>query len=558
MTMRIGRTMAGSTSALTLLPLAAPAQDVLPGPDQRFNAKVGLTYKDSKAGTIKLSKAPVDAPNVVIVLLDDVGFGASDTFGGPVDTPTLDRLAKEGLRYNQFHTTALSSPTRAAILTGRNHHSAGTGVITEMASGYDGYSSMIPKSAATVAEVLRQNGYSTSAWGKWHNTPTWETSVAGPFDRWPTGIGFEKFYGFIGGESNQYEPELYDGTAPVETPRRPGYTLNEDLADRAIEWMLLQKSMAPEKPFFVYWAPGATHAPHHVPAKWVEPYRGKFDQGWDKLREETFARQKKLGVIPESAKLTPRPPQIPAWNSLTPEQKKIAVRLMETYAGFLAQTDHEVGRLVGAIEKTGQWDNTLFFYIVGDNGASGEGSPYGVFNEMSILNGIPEDPSVVLKHFDQIGGPRAYNHYPVGFAWAMDTPFQWTKQIASHFGGTRNAMVVAWPKRIKDKGGIRGQFHHCIDIAPTILEAAGIPAPRMVNGVAQKPIEGVSMLYTFDDAKAESRRTMQYFEMFGNRALYHDGWIASTFHGKLPWLETGARDFDKDIWELYNLEEDYS
>ncbi|MEI6633040.1 MAG: arylsulfatase [Chlamydiota bacterium] len=555
--MRI-RNMAGPASVLTLLPLAAPAQEMLPGPDPTFDAEVGRTYKDSKPGTISLSKAPPGAPNVVSVLLDDVGFGATGTFGGPVDTPTLDRLAREGLRYNAFHTTALCSPTRAALLTGRNHHSAGTGVITEMASGYDGYSSIIPRSAATIAEILRQSGYNTSAWGKWHNTPVWETSVAGPFDRWPTGLGFEKFYGFLGGESNQYAPALYKDTTPVEPPDKPGYTLTEDLADKAIDWMRLQKSLAPGKPFLVYWAPGATHAPHQVPAKWVEPFRGKFDGGWDSLREEIFARQKKRGVIPAGAKLTPRPPQIPAWDSLTPERQKIAARLMETYAGFLAQTDHEVGRLVDALVQTGQWDDTLFFYIAGDNGASGEGSPYGVFNEMSILNGILENPSVALEHFDQIGGPKAYNHYPVGFAWAMDTPFQWTKQIASHFGGTRNALVVTWPRRIKDKGGLRGQFHHCIDIAPTILEAAGIPAPRTVNGAAQKPIEGVSMLYTFDDAKAKSRRGTQYFEMFGNRAIYKDGWIASTFHGKLPWLETGAKDFDKDVWELYNLEEDYS
>jgi arylsulfatase len=531
----------------------------LPRQAPKINAEVGRTYLDSKQGRIPgPPKAPEGAPNIVIVLLDDVGFSATGTFGGPVPTPTFDRLAKEGLRYNAFHTTALCSPTRAALLTGRNHHSVGTGMVTEIATGFEGYTSIIPRSAATIAEVLRQNGYNTSAWGKWHNTPVWETSIAGPFDRWPTGMGFEHFYGFLGGETNQYEPTLFENTTPIDVHYKDNRTLTEDLADRAIAWMRLQKSVAPEKPFFVWWAPGATHAPHQVQKVWSDKFKGQFDQGWDKLREEIFERQKKLGVIPADTKLTPRPEQIPSWESLSPERKKIAARLMEIYAGFLAQTDHEVGRLADAIRETGQWDNTLFLYIAGDNGASGEGGPYGLLNEASIWNGVQEDTALVLKHFDDLGGPKAFNHYPVGFAWACDTPFQWTKQVASHFGGTRNAMVVTWPKCIKDRGGLRTQFHHCIDVAPTILEVVGIVDPTTVNGVAQQPIEGISMAYTFDDAKAPTRKRTQYFEMFSNRAVYRDGWMASVFHGRAPWDFTAKASFEKEKWELYHVVEDFS
>lgn len=532
----------------------------LPPPEPKLQAEVGRTYLDSKPGKIPgPPRAPAGAPNIVIVLLDDVGFGAPGTFGGPVPTPTLDRLAKEGLRFNAFHTTALCSPTRAALLTGRNHHSCATGIITEMATGFDGYTCAIPRSCATVAEILRQNGYNTSAWGKWHNTPPWETSIAGPFDRWPTGLGFERFYGFNGGESNQYAPALFDNTTPVEARYREGHTLTEDLTDRAIAWMRVQKSVAPEKPFFVYWAPGATHAPHQVAKEWSDKFKGQFDQGWDKLREETFARQLQLGVVPPGTKLTPRPKQIPSWDSLPPERRKIASRLMEVYAGFLAETDHHIGRLVDAVKDTGQWDNTLFFYIAGDNGASGEGTPFGLINELSMLNAVPEDPSVVVKHLDDIGGPKAHNHYPVGFAWACDTPFQWTKQVASHFGGTRNGMVVTWPKRIKDAGGLRTQFHHCIDIAPTLLEVAGVAEPTEVNGTPQKPMEGVSMAYTFanGNSNGRSRRQLQYFEMMANRALYRDGWMASVFHGRAPWDFTRGT-FEGERWELYHIPDDFS
>jgi len=542
--------------------LIVKAQEVLPKPDPPFKGKIGYTWKDSVPDKIPVINPPAGAPNILFVLIDDAGFGQAGTFGGAIPTPTLDHLAKRGLRYTRYHTTALCSPTRAALLTGRNHHSAGTGVVTELGTSFPGYSGRIPKSAGIVAETLRENGYTTAAFGKWHNTPDWETSISGPFDRWPTNQGFEKFYGFIGGESNQWQPALYDGVTPIEMEVPPGkqgnYTLNDSLADKAIDWIHQEKSVTPDRPFFIYYAPGATHAPHHVPKEWIDKFKGKFDQGWDKYREETFSRQKELGVIPADAKLTPRPAEIPAWDSLSPERKKIASRLMETFAAFTAQTDYEVGRVIDAIGKTGQLENTLIFYEIGDNGASGEGGLNGVFNEMSILNGVGEDPSYLIAHLNEIGGPKAYNHFPAGWAWAMDTPFQWMKQVSSHFGGTRNPLVVSYPKLIKDPGALRTQFHHCIDIAPTILEAAHIGQPVEVDGVHQKPIEGVSMLYSFDNAQTKSPHVTQYFEMFGTRALYHDGWIACARHGRLPWERGAPSDFSKDKWELYNVEQDFS
>jgi len=534
---------------------------VLPPPDPKFDGVIGTTYADSKMGTFPVAKAPDGAPNVLLVVIDDCGFGQWGTFGGQIPTPNLDRLAKTGLRYTRYHTTALCSPTRAALLTGRNHHSCGTGVITELGDSFPGYTGQIPKSCAMGAEMLRQNGYSTAFFGKDHNVAAWETSVSGPFDRWPTSQGFDHFYGFIGGESNQWQPALYEDTRPVELEVPPGregdYTLNEALADRAIEYIHRQKSVTPDRPFFIYYAPGATHAPHHVPKEWIDKFKGQFTQGWDKYREECFQRQLKLGVIPKDTKLTPRPEEIPAYDSLTPDQKTVAARLMETFAGYTAQTDHEVGRLLDTLEEIGQVDNTLVIWMIGDNGASMEGGLHGAFNEMVTLTGLSEDPKTLISKLDEIGGPSAYNHYPVGWAWAMNTPFQWGKQVASHFGGTRNPMVVSWPARITDAGGLRTQFHHVIDIVPTILEAAGVPEPVSVNGVAQKPIEGVSMVYTFDNASAKGTRRTQYFEMFGNRALYHDGWVAACFHGRLPW-HAGTVDFEHDTWELYNVDEDFS
>jgi len=538
------------------------AQEVLPRPEPKFKGTIGRTYKDSTMDKIPLIKAPVGAPNVLFIMIDDAGFGDWSTFGGQISTPNLDRLAQAGLRYTRFHTTALCSPTRAAMLTGRNHHSAATGVITEMGDSYPGYSGQIPKSEAMVSEILRQNGYSTAFFGKNHNIPDWETSVSGPFDRWPTMQGFDHFYGFIGGEANQWAPALYEGNKPVEMEvpkgREKDYTLNENLADKAIEYIHQEKSVTPDRPFFIYYAPGATHAPHHVSQAWISKFKGQFDQGWDKYRGETYQRQLKMGIIPLDTKLTPRPKEIPSWDSLTPDQKKVAARLMETFAAYTAQTDYEVGRLIDSIRDIGQLDNTLIMWEIGDNGASMEGTLNGVFNEMVSLNGQQEDTSYIIQHIDEIGGPEAYNHFPVGWAWAMNTPFQWGKQVASHFGGTRNPLVVSWPNRIKDKGGIRPQFHHVIDVVPTILEAVGVPEPVEVNGVWQKPIEGVSMVYSFDDAKAKGHRGTQYFEMLGNRALYHDGWIAVCRHGRLPWQTSGSFSFDDDKWELYNLEADFS
>jgi arylsulfatase A-like enzyme len=539
----------------------AIAQDVLPKPEPPFKGKIGRTYKESQPDKIPITKAPAGAPNVLVVLIDDCGYGQWGTFGGQVPTPNLDRLAKMGLRYTRFHTTALCSPTRAALLTGRNHHSVGTGVITEIGDAFPGYTGQIPKSAAMISEILRQNGYSTAFIGKNHNVPDWETSVSGPFDRWPGLQGFDHFYGFIAGEANQWAPAIYRDHQRVEMKIPKGkeghYTLNDSLADETIDYIFQQKSITPDRPFFVYYAPGATHAPHHVPKEWMDKFKGQFDQGWDKYREETYQRQLKLGVIPPDTKLTPRPREIPAYDSLTPDQKRVAARLMEAFAAYTAQTDYEVGRVLDALEQVGQLGNTLTFWIIGDNGASLEGMPYGCFNEMAALGGIPEDPAYIVKHLEEIGGPNAYNHYPVGWAWAMNTPFQWGKQIASHLGGVRNPIVIAWPDRIKDQGGVRWQFHHVIDIAPTILEAAKIPEPTEVNGVKQKPMEGVSMMYTFDNANAKGTRNLQYFEMFGNRALYRDGWMAACRHGRLPWTQ-GSYDFDKDTWELYDLTQDFS
>ena len=543
----------------------APNKEVvLPRPDPPFKGKIGQTFKDSQPDPILATKAPAGAPNILMILIDDVGYGAWGTFGGQIPTPNLDRLAKMGLRYTRFHTTALCAPSRAALLTGRNHHSVGTGVLTEMGTGYPGYSGQIPKSTALVSETLRQNGYNTAWFGKNHNVPDWETSVAGPFDRWPVLQGFEHFYGFVGGETNQWAPALYRDHQRVEMVVPKGqegrYTLNDSLADEAIKLIHQQKSVTPARPLFVFFAPGATHAPHHVPKEWMDRFKGQFDQGWDRYREETYQRQLKLGVIPPDTKLTPRPKEIPAYDSLTPDQQRIAARLMEAFAAFTAQTDYEIGRIVDALEQTGQFDNTLTICMIGDNGSSMEGTVHGAFNELAAVAGIPEDPAVVIQHLDEIGGPRSYNNYPVGWAWAANTPFQWGKQVASHFGGTRNPLVIAWPERIKDTGGIRSQFHHVIDVAPTILDAAGIPAPTEVNGVAQKPMEGVSMVYSFDRAGAEDARKVQYFELLGNRAIYKDGWMASVRHGRLPWASGlgTSKSFDEDAWELYDLRTDYS
>jgi arylsulfatase len=539
------------------------AQDVLPHPPPPFKGVIGESYKDSTPDKIEMQQAPAGAPNVFLILIDDAGYAQTSTFGGLIPTPTLDRLAAGGLRYTRFHVTAMCSPTRAALLMGRNHHSVGMGIISDFATGYPGYSSIIPKSAGFVSETLRQNGYSTAAFGKWHLTPDWETSPAGPFDRWPTHQGFDHFYGFLGAWTNQWVPKLFDDNDPIEMAIPPGrkadYTLNEDLADKTIEWINTEKSIAPNRPFFVYYAPGATHTPLQAPKAWIDKFKGKFDMGWDRYREMAFARQKQLGVIPQDAVLTARPKEIPSYASQTPDERKVDNHLMEIFAGFMAQTDFEIGRIVDDLQETGQLDNTLIFYIAGDNGASVEGGINGNFNDMAARQGVIDPIPTLVKKIPEMGGPASDPHYPIGWAWAGNTPFQWGKQIASHLGGTRDPMVVYWPNRIKDRGGIRTQFHHVIDVAPTILEAAGIPQPTEVNGVQQKPIEGVSMVYTFDDANAPDRRTTQYFEMMANRAIYQDGWMAGARSGSLPWIRSGgAPDFAAQPWELYHLADDYS
>jgi arylsulfatase len=540
-------------------------RSILPIPDRPH---VGLVTYDAKDPStsfppIQPLRPPKDAPNVLVVLLDDVGFGASSAFGGPCETPNFERLAAGGLRYNRFHTTALCAPTRAALLTGRNHHSVGMGSVTEVATSSPGNSSLRPNSKAPLAQTLTLNGYSTAQFGKCHEVPVWQTSPMGPFDAWPTGSGFEHFYGFIGGENHQWYPSLYSGTTPVDPPKTPeeGYHLTEDLVDHAITWVHTQKALMPDKPFFMYFAPGATHAPHHVPKNWIEKYKGKFSHGWDRQRELTFARQKELGVIPADSELTERHKEIPAWDDMPEELKPVLEREMEIYAAFLAHTDHHVGRLLDAIGELGVMEDTLIYLIVGDNGASAEGTHQGTFNEMINFNAMPqlETPEFMLERLDKFGGPESYNHYAVGWAWAMDTPFQWTKQVASHWGGTRNGTIVHWPNGIKARDELRSQFCHVIDVAPTVLEAAGIPEPTMVNGVTQSPIEGTSMLYSFDSPQAAERHDLQYFEMFGNRGVYFQGWSAVTKH-RTPWdlgtVKLPA--FDDDVWELYDGNTDYS
>jgi len=534
----------------------------IPSPARRGLITYDAKDPDTKFQPIEQLRPPKGAPNVLVVLIDDAGFGSSSAFGGPCQTPFAEKLAANGLRFNRFHTTALCSPTRQALLTGRNHHSVGMGGITEIATGAPGYCSVLPNTMSPLARTLKLNGYNTAQFGKCHEVPVWETSPVGPFDAWPTGGGgFEYFYGFIGGEANQWYPTLYTGTTPTEPEKTPaeGYHLVEDMTDKAINWIGQQKALASDKPFFIYFAPGATHAPHHVPKEWADKYMGKFDQGWDKLREETFARQKTLGVIPADCKLTARHAEIPAWDDMPESLKPTLRREMEVYAGFLEYTDYHVGRLFDTLQKLGIFENTLIYYIIGDNGASAEGSLNGCFNEMSYFNGLQalETPEYLSARIDKLGGPESYNHYAVGWAHAMNTPYQWTKQVASHFGGTRNGTIVHWPNGIKAKGEIRSQFSHVIDVAPTILDAAGIPEPVSVNGVAQSPLEGVSMRYAFDAAKAADRHETQYFEMFGNRGIYHKGWTAVTKH-VTPWITAARGPLDDDVWELYDTTKDWS
>jgi arylsulfatase A-like enzyme len=502
-------------------------------------------------------KAPKDAPNVLIILIDDMGFGVSEAFGGPVTTPTMDNLSKSGLMYNCFHTTSLCSPTRVALLTGYNHHSNNMGCIAEAATTFPGNTGVRPQTITPMAEVLRQNGYNTAAFGKYHETPPWEISITGPQDRWPTRSGFEKFYGFIGGETNQWAPLVYDGVTLVDLPEDPNYHFTTDMTNQAISWVRFQKALSPDKPFFIYYAPGATHAPHQVPKKWIEKYKGKFDQGWDKMREWTLERQKKLGIVPQNTKLAPKPKDIKDWDKLSADEKKLFARQMEVYAGFAEQTDYEAGRLISTIKDLGVMDNTIIIFIAGDNGASAEGQMNGMYSEMTYFNAVPETVPEMLKHYDDWGSPSTYPHFSAGWAVALDAPFSYTKQVASDFGGTRNGMIINWPAGIKAKGELRTQFGHVIDIAPTIYEITKIPAPTMVNGIKQNPIEGTSLAYTFNDAGAAEQHKVQYFEMFGNRGIYEDGWFARTIH-RPAWLPKPLTTLQNDKWELYNTKEDFS
>ncbi len=546
-------------SAMSLSAVAA-ADDHKPNSTSVSNQSEIAAQGASKPDWPQSPRAHAGAPNVVLILLDDVGFGATSVFGGPVDTPALQQLANGGLRYNRFHVNAMCSPTRAALLSGRNSHEMAFGNIAELAAGYSGYNSLWPKESASVAEVLKENGYSTAAFGKWHNTPIWEVTAAGPFDRWPTGLGFEYFYGFLGAQTSQWEPTLYRDTLPANplAERRAGYHLTTDLTDDAIGWVHRHDALASDKPFFLYFATGATHVPHHVPAEWIAKYKGKFDEGWDVIRERSFARQKELGVIPANAELTPRPKEIPAWDSLNADQKKLVSRQMEVYAGFLSHTDYEVGRLLAAIRADGHVEDTIVFYIPGDNGASAEGGFEG--HDAVGIDGKAPGVMDRLEHIDDLGGEIFLNHYATAWAWALNSPFQWAKEVASHLGGTRDPLIVSWPGHVAQPEVVRTQFTHVNDIAPTIYELASITPPTEVKGVNQTPLEGVSLAYTFNHPDAPSRHKVQYFEMLGSRGIYQDGWWAGSFN-HLPW-PTGRSPFNSPPeakpWELYHLDGDYS
>ena len=548
----------GLTSLLLTASAVEPLdRSTLPIPEPDHPRSTLLDARDATPPPRFEVKAPKGAPNVLIVLVDDMGFGIQSAFGGPVHMPSADRLASQGLRYNHFHTTAVCSPTRTALLSGRNHHTNNMGSITETATAFPGNTGQRPANVTPLAEMLRLNGYSTAFFGKNHETAPWEVSVSGPTDRWPSRSGFDKFYGFFGGETDQWNPTIYDGLTRVPTPHYEGYNFMTDMTDQSIAWMKFQKALTPDKPFFMYFAPGATHAPHHVPKEWIAKYKGKFDAGWDKLREQTLARQIELGVVPKGTKLAKKPEAIKDWDKLSADEKKLFARQMEVFAAFGEYADHEIGRLFDAIKETGQFDNTLIFYILGDNGTSAEGGMSGMFSEMTYFNGVQETVADMLKKLDEWGGPTTYPHMAAGWAVAGNTPFMWTKQVASNYGGSRNGMIISWPKGIQSTNQVRSQWHHVIDVAPTVLEAAKLPEPKSVNGVVQTPIEGVSMLYSFNHPEAESTHKTQYFEIFANRGVYHEGWFAGTVH-KAPWEAKPRAKLQDDKWELYDTTKDFS
>ena len=548
----------GSPSATTTI-----KGNQIPAPEPKFGGVITPDATTSKPWWPPTITPRKGAPNVLLIMTDDQGYGVSGTFGGVIPTPALDRIAKAGLRYTQMHSTSLCSPTRAALITGRNHHSGGFGVITELSTGFPGYDSIIGQDNATVGRILKENGFATAWIGKNHNTPAFQYSEAGPFDQWPSGMGFDYFYGFMGGETDQWTPYLFQNNRQVfPWIGKPGYNLTTDMADEAIKYMKALQASAPDKPFFLYYVPGGTHSPHHPTPEWIAKFKGKFDMGWNALRDQIFANQKRLGVIPENTKLTDWPDSLPKWETLSADQKKLFAHQAEVFAAYAAYTDHEIGRVIQQVEDMGQLDNTLIIYIVGDNGTSPEGTLGGTPNQWTSYNGILDFPvPEQLKFYDAWGSAESYPHMAVGWSWAFDTPFKWTKQIGSHFGGTRQGMAISWPNRIKDAGGVRTQFHHVIDIVPTILEATGVAAPQMVDGIRQKPIEGVSMIYTFDkgNTNAASTRKTQYFEMIANRGIYQDGWYAATTPPHGPWILNAPLPAPKDYkWELYNLTEDYS
>jgi arylsulfatase len=537
-------------------PTAPRTDSSIPYGQEAFSGSIGKTISESRPSYPQRVAAPAGAPNILLILLDDIGFGQAGVSGGPVPTPHMSALAGQSAQLTRFHTTSLCSPTRAALLTGRNHHRVGFGTIVEGSTGFPGYNCALPNTAATVAKTLTLNGYNTAWFGKNHNTPDWESSAAGPFDRWPTGLGFEYFYGFHGGETSQFEPQLYENVSPVEPPADPDYHLTEDLVERARSWISKQKSSAPDKPFLAYVATGAVHAPHHVPTAYRDRFAGQFDIGWDQVRAETLARQKELGLVPDDTVLTDRPEGVAAWDTLSDDEKRLYARMQEVFAGFVSHTDDQIGRLVSVLDEIGIRDDTLVVLIVGDNGPSPEGGLTGTVNNMATQNGLPDTLEAILPFIDELGGPLHENHYPVGWAHAGAAPFQWMKQVASHLGGTRNFAALSWPGHIEP--GIRSQFHHVIDIAPTLLAAAGVEQPAKVDGIEQLDIDGVSLDYLFAAPDADGLRTTQYFEHGGNRAIYHDGWIASARHG-VPWQLTGSKgDFNDDVWELYDLDSDFS
>ncbi len=548
---------AATTAVASAASTTGPDRTILPLREPHYPPETVLDVRNATAPPRFEVKAPEGAPNVIVVLIDDLGFAGTSTFGGAVATPTFDRIASEGVFYNNFHTTAVCSPTRAALKSGRNHHVNNMGGIIETGTDFPGNTGQIPNDVTPVAEMLRLNGYSTGAFGKWHETAAWEASVSGPYDRWPTGQGFDKFYGFLGGETNQWAPFIYDGTTAVELPEDPDYHFLTDMTDQAVAWIKYQKALTPDRPFFVYFAPGATHAPHHVPEEWIARWKGRFDQGWDVLREQILARQIDQGVVPPGTTLAPKPSAIPDWDTLNDNEKRLFTRQVETFAAYVEMTDHEIGRVVQAIEDTGELDNTLILFVAGDNGTSAEGGRNGMFSEMTYFNGVQETVDDMLQKIDLWGGPETYPHMASGWAVAFDTPYKWTKQVASDHGGTKVGMAVRWPAGMSTRGGLRTQFSHVIDVAPTILEAAGLPEPKEVNGTVQRPMDGTSMVYSFDNPEAEDRHVVQYFEMFGNRAIYADGWFARTIH-KAPWERKPRRGLAEDIWELYDTRTDFS